>query len=66
VSDFSARFISRSVLTIQGYALFMLTQVMGWSPEQTRVYAAVFRKQLRDKGCHPYFNWRSVCARKPE
>jgi len=51
---------------IEGYALFMFTQIMGWTPEQTRVYAAAFRKQLRDKNTHPYFNFRLVCARKPE
>ena len=51
---------------IEGYALFICTAVMGWTPEQTRVYAAAFRKQIRDPNCHPYFNYRVVLARKPE
>ncbi|KAK4446200.1 S-adenosyl-L-methionine-dependent methyltransferase [Podospora aff. communis PSN243] len=51
---------------IEGYALFIFTHVMGWTPEQTRVYAAAFRKQLRDPNCHPYFRYKVVIGRKPE
>ncbi|KAK5656086.1 hypothetical protein OQA88_5225 [Cercophora sp. LCS_1] len=51
---------------IEGYALFIFTHVMGWTPEQTRVYAAAFRKQLRGPNCHPYFRYNVVVARKPE
>jgi SAM-dependent methyltransferase len=51
---------------IEGYTLFIFTRIMGWTPEQTRVYAAAFRKQLRDPNCHPYFRYKVVIGRKPE
>ncbi|KAK0649230.1 S-adenosyl-L-methionine-dependent methyltransferase [Cercophora newfieldiana] len=51
---------------IEGYVLFVWTQVMGWTPEETKVFIAHFRKQLRDRNCHSYFKYRIVTARKPE
>jgi len=39
---------------------------MGWSPEETKVFCAHFRRQLRDAKTHGYFKYKIVYARKPE
>ena len=54
------------MLTTPGYVLFVWTQVMGWNPDEVKVFCSHFRKQLRDKNCHAYFTYRIVYARKPE
>ncbi|KAF2241609.1 S-adenosyl-L-methionine-dependent methyltransferase [Trematosphaeria pertusa] len=39
----------------EGWGLFLLTKVMGWSVEEAQVFIAKFRSGLRDKGVHAYF-----------
>lgn len=45
---------------------YMCNEVMGWSREETLVYCAHLRRQIRDPDLHPYFIRRIVYARKPE
>ncbi|KAK0611258.1 S-adenosyl-L-methionine-dependent methyltransferase [Immersiella caudata] len=51
---------------IEGYILFIWTQVMGWTAEETKVFIAHLRRQMRDPKLHAYFRYRIVTARKPE
>ncbi|KAK0725557.1 S-adenosyl-L-methionine-dependent methyltransferase [Lasiosphaeris hirsuta] len=50
---------------IEGYILYMWSQVMGWSAKEIQVFVAHFRSQLRDRSCHAYFSVRCVHAQKP-
>lgn len=38
----------------EGWALFLLTHVMGWSVQETQVFVAKFKNGLKDKGVHAY------------
>ncbi|KAK0714028.1 hypothetical protein B0T26DRAFT_719328 [Lasiosphaeria miniovina] len=51
---------------VEGYVLFVWSQVMGWSPQQIHVYIAHLRKQLRDPHVHAFFRMRVVYGKKPE
>ncbi|KAK3313025.1 S-adenosyl-L-methionine-dependent methyltransferase [Apodospora peruviana] len=51
---------------VEGYVLYMWSQVMGWSNDEIHVYIAHLRKQLRDKNVHAFFRMRVVYAQKPE
>lgn len=51
---------------IEGYVLYMWTNVMGWSREEILAYAAHLRHQLKDKNVHAYFRMRVVYGQKPE
>ena len=51
---------------IEGYVLYMWTNVMGWSREEVQVYTAHLRRQLNNKNVHGYFRMRVVYGRKSE
>ncbi|KAK4153508.1 Phosphomethylethanolamine N-methyltransferase [Chaetomidium leptoderma] len=51
---------------IEGWILFVWSQVMGWSKEQVAVYVAHLRNQLKDRNVHGYVMMRSVYGRKPK
>jgi hypothetical protein len=40
--------------------------VMGWSPEEIKVYLAHLRRQMKDKSLHTWYPHRVVYGRKPE
>jgi ubiquinone/menaquinone biosynthesis C-methylase UbiE len=40
--------------SLEGYVLFLLTQVMGWEVSEVQVFLAKTRKALRDKSIHSY------------
>jgi hypothetical protein len=44
----------------------MFKTVMGWTEEETLVYCAHLRRQLKDPELQPYFLRRIVYGRKPE
>ncbi|KAK0386730.1 hypothetical protein NLU13_6566 [Sarocladium strictum] len=48
----------------EGTVLFMASQV-GWTRDEVSVYLAHFRRELRAKGCHPYYRQRVAWGRKP-
>ena len=39
---------------IEGWCVFLLTNVLHWSEEEVRVYLAEMRRALRDKSIHAY------------
>ncbi|KAK4171669.1 Phosphomethylethanolamine N-methyltransferase [Triangularia setosa] len=51
---------------IEGWILFVWSQVMGWSKEEVGVYVAHLRRQLRDPNVHAYCLMRCVYGRKPQ
>ncbi|KAK3385900.1 S-adenosyl-L-methionine-dependent methyltransferase [Podospora didyma] len=51
---------------IEGYVLFMWSEVMGWSTKEIHVYIAHLRNQIRDKSVHAFFRQRVVFGQKPE
>lgn len=44
----------------------MWSAVMGWTPEEIKVYIAHLRRQMRDKTLPTWYPHRVVYARKPE
>jgi ubiquinone/menaquinone biosynthesis C-methylase UbiE len=51
---------------LEGFALYILTQVHGWELAQTQVYLASVRKELKSRTNHAYFYTSCVYGRKPE
>lgn len=49
-----------------GYLNYPFNMVMGWTPEETAVYATHLRKELNNPKIHAYGQARSVWGRKPE
>jgi hypothetical protein len=39
---------------IEGWSLYLLTTVMGWTKQEVEVYLALMRTALRDRGIHAY------------
>jgi len=52
--------------SLEGFALYLFTQVLGWSVEETHVYIAQARKELRNKSIHGYYAGITVCGQKPK
>lgn len=57
--------LTLSLLPTLGYLTYIFRVVMGWSPEETAVYANHLRKELNDPNVHGYFKARTVFGRKP-
>ncbi|KAI0144462.1 S-adenosyl-L-methionine-dependent methyltransferase [Xylariaceae sp. FL1272] len=51
---------------IEGFIVYMWTTIMGWTPEETHVYAAHLRRELRSNNYHSYYPQRVVIGRKPD
>ena len=49
----------------EGWGLFLLTKVMGWSVEAAQVFIAKFRNGLKERRVHAYFEVVQFSARKP-
>ncbi|KAF3036196.1 hypothetical protein E8E12_006525 [Didymella heteroderae] len=49
----------------EGWGLFLLTKVMGWSIEEAQVFIAKFRNGLKERRVHAYFEVVQFSARKP-
>jgi SAM-dependent methyltransferase len=49
----------------EGWALFLLTKVMGWSVQEAQVFIAQFRNGVKDRKIHAYFETVVIYARKP-
>lgn len=39
----------------EGWALYLLTKVLGWSIDECRVFVAKFRNALKDNKTHAYY-----------
>ncbi|KAJ3548161.1 hypothetical protein NM208_g1144 [Fusarium decemcellulare] len=52
---------------LDGYIVYMASQLLGWTMDEVRVYCAQLRRELRNtKKYHPYYWVRKVYAQKPE
>ncbi|KAL8330774.1 hypothetical protein RB593_001644 [Gaeumannomyces tritici] len=51
---------------LEGFGLFLLTQVIGWRHEECQVLIAQMRQALRNKSLNPYYEVTLVYGRKPE
>ncbi|KAF4783914.1 UMTA protein [Colletotrichum scovillei] len=52
--------------SLEGFALFLLKEIMGWEYAEIIVFVAEMRKALRDPKLQAYFHLHVVYARKPE
>ncbi|KAJ8127615.1 hypothetical protein O1611_g6021 [Lasiodiplodia mahajangana] len=50
---------------IEGFIMYMWTNVLGWTREEIAVYAAHLRRELRSPNFHAYYPQRVVIGRKP-
>ncbi|EXM15869.1 hypothetical protein FOTG_15824 [Fusarium oxysporum f. sp. vasinfectum 25433] len=51
---------------LEGFGLYLLTQVMGWQYDKCQVFIAEMRQALRNKKLNPYYEVTLVYGRKPE
>ncbi|KEZ44914.1 hypothetical protein SAPIO_CDS2265 [Scedosporium apiospermum] len=51
---------------LEGFALYVLTNVHGWGLEETQVYLASVRKELHNRKNHAYYETASVFGQKPK
>lgn len=51
---------------IEGYTLFMWTQVLKWAHDEWQLFLVEMRKVLRNPRVHGYVKVRYVYGRKPE
>jgi len=49
----------------EGWGLYLLTKVMGWSIEEAQMFIAKFRNGVKDRKVHAYFEVVVIHARKP-
>lgn len=49
---------------VEGYMTYLAT-LMGWSRAEVTVFAAHFRRELRDQEIHKYYKLKAVYGRKP-
>ncbi|KAF6821466.1 methyltransferase domain-containing protein [Colletotrichum musicola] len=59
----SLQFLDQS---IEGFATFLLKEVLGWEYAEVVVFISEARKALRDAKTQPFFYLHGVYARKPE
>ncbi|KAL3466923.1 S-adenosyl-L-methionine-dependent methyltransferase [Aspergillus heterothallicus] len=50
---------------IEGWTMYLLTAVLGWTREEVEVYLARMRKGLQDPSIHAYQDYTVVYGRKP-
>ncbi|KAJ4401583.1 hypothetical protein N0V85_005497 [Neurospora sp. IMI 360204] len=50
---------------LEEYLNYIFNVVMGWTPEQTAVYAKHLRKEMNDPNIHAFFKACAVYGRKP-
>ena len=51
---------------IEGFLNYFLGQIMGWSEQEMKNYAACIRQELKGQNIHAQFKWRVVLAQKPQ
>lgn len=50
---------------IEGYVLYMASQLLGWSAAEVTVYCAQLRREVRSGKFHAFYRQRIVYGRKP-
>ncbi|KAL0936870.1 Trans-aconitate 2-methyltransferase 7 [Colletotrichum truncatum] len=63
VGAYHLEFLDQS---LEGFAVFLLKEIMGWEYAEILVFVAEVRKALRDMKLQAYLNLHLVYARKPE
>ncbi|KAL2669890.1 hypothetical protein Neosp_015187 [[Neocosmospora] mangrovei] len=51
---------------LEGYVLYMASQLLGWTKEEVSVYCAQFRREIRSGRYHAFFRQRVIWGRKSE
>ncbi|PGH06904.1 hypothetical protein GX51_02149 [Blastomyces parvus] len=51
--------------SVEAYSLALFTRVLGWSPEEVQVLAALTKNEFRDLSIHAYAKMHFVYGRKP-
>ncbi|KAF4467084.1 methyltransferase [Fusarium albosuccineum] len=51
---------------LEGYVLYMASQLLGWTKDEVSVYCDQFRREIRSGKYHAFFRQRVVWGRKPE
>jgi hypothetical protein len=51
---------------LEGFGLYLLTQVMDWKYDECQVFIAQMRQALRNRKLNPYYEVTLVYGRKPE
>ncbi|KAH6883556.1 S-adenosyl-L-methionine-dependent methyltransferase [Thelonectria olida] len=51
---------------LEGFGLYMLTNVMGWEYAEVQVWLARVQEALKNKSSHGFTTWGSAWAQKPE
>ncbi|KAI0440296.1 S-adenosyl-L-methionine-dependent methyltransferase [Xylaria telfairii] len=51
---------------LDGYAMYLFTNALGWSEQQVTIFLARVRKEMRNMQIQPYFVVEAVYGRKPE
>ncbi|KAJ5677315.1 uncharacterized protein N7477_002948 [Penicillium maclennaniae] len=62
IGKFQAAQVNQAV---EAYGLRLLTQVLGWGAEPSKIFQALVKKQLMDRGLHAYVKEVVVFGRKP-
>lgn len=55
LQDVGAYNLAATEAGLQGFALYLLTQVHGWTAEEANAYIERMRKELRNRKVHPYY-----------
>ena len=53
------------LMAVESYSLALFTRVLGWSNNDTQVFLAGVRKDLKNPAVHTYCNLHVVYGRKP-
>ncbi|TDZ40530.1 putative methyltransferase tdiE [Colletotrichum trifolii] len=51
---------------LEGFTLALFTRVLGWTREETLVFCAEVRQELKERRVHGYYDMYCVYGRKPE
>ncbi|KAK7408256.1 hypothetical protein QQX98_009568 [Neonectria punicea] len=52
--------------SLEGFALFMLMQIMGWEYDEVRVFVMEMRKAIRNNKIRPYYLMTNIYGQKPK
>ncbi|KAH7122102.1 putative SAM dependent methyltransferase [Dactylonectria estremocensis] len=63
IGTYNLAFLDES---LEGFALFLLKQIMGFSYEEVQVFVAKMRNAIRNTKIRPYYLVTNVFARKPD
>ncbi|KAL0465237.1 hypothetical protein QR685DRAFT_558138 [Neurospora intermedia] len=59
---FNAAFLTQD---IEGFLMYFCPTVLGWTENETLIYAAILRREYKERKVHANFKWRLVRAQKP-